>query len=67
MKKPYQIETQRAVMQLEAMAADGDQAVFAADGFVDAGRSPGTGWRAQPAPGGRGWPIGGVARGATAW
>jgi putative transposase len=27
MKKPYQIETQRAVMQLEAMAADGNPAV----------------------------------------
>ena len=27
MKKPYQIETQRAVKQLEAMAADGDPAV----------------------------------------
>jgi putative transposase len=27
MKKPYQIETQRAVKQLEAMAADGDAAV----------------------------------------
>ena len=27
MKKPYQIEAQRAVKQLEAMAADGNPAV----------------------------------------
>jgi hypothetical protein len=27
MKKPYQIESQRAVKQLEAMAADGNPAV----------------------------------------
>ena len=27
MKKPYQIESQRAVRQLEAMAADGNPAV----------------------------------------
>jgi putative transposase len=78
MKKPYQIEAQRAVKQLEAMAADGNPAVqmvlpmaemvgwlrkgrgridssgrLAVDGPVDAGRSPGTGRRAQPAAGGR--------------
>jgi hypothetical protein len=27
MKKPYQIETQRAIKQLDAMAADGNPAV----------------------------------------
>jgi hypothetical protein len=78
MKKPYQIEAQRAVKQLEGMAAEGNPAVqmvlpmaemvgwlrkgrgrvnssgrLAVDGFVDAGRSPGTGRRAQPTAGGK--------------
>jgi hypothetical protein len=62
MKKPYQIETQRAVKQLEAMAADGDPAVqmvlpmaemvgWLRKGVGELIRQ--AGWRAQPTPGGK--------------